>query len=234
MRESIARAAVLLPGVIPLSTIYGIAAGAAGFTWAQAAIMSIFGFAGTAQFAAITVFSSGAGLLAVAGVVFVINSRYLLMTTATLELARPSQPSRWQRIVLSLFVVDESYALQSKWAEDGKPTTSDLLGIGGVLMVVWTAGTIIGVVAGSILPPLETWGLDYALPGLFIGLLGIFAKDREHATVGVACVALGGGLALAGFGTFAAVIVPPVVALAWGNWRSHRVATRDSQPEASP
>ncbi|MGB0652629.1 MAG: AzlC family ABC transporter permease [Thermoplasmatota archaeon] len=216
-----AHALVLAPGVIPLSMVFGVAAAAAGFTAAQVVVMSVFGFAGTAQFAAVGLASGGAGALAVAGIVFVINSRYLLMTTAMLQMAGQAQARPWQRWLLSLLVVDESFALQTDWTErqEGRARAGQLLAIGGTLMVIWTAGSLAGAAVGARLPDLARFGLDYALPGLFVGLLGIFAKDREHAVVGVAALAVAALATLAGFGLWAAILFPPVLALGWGHLR---------------
>lgn len=220
MKAALARAFVLAPGILPLSLLYGIAAGGAGFTAAQVFLMSGFGFAGTAQFAAINLANAGAGFLAAAGTTFVINSRYLLMTTGTLQLVQHRRAPAWKRIWLSLLVVDENYALQQQWAEQGKPRTWDLILLGSTIWVIWMTGSLAGLLVGDRLPDLMAIGLDYALPGLFVGLLGIFAKDREHAALGLACLALGGVLALVGQAVLATVLVPVVAAIGWGRWRT--------------
>lgn len=218
VRQAAARALVLAPGIVPLGMLFGASAVAGGFDLAQAAATSGLVFAGAAQFAALAARSEGASLAAAIVLVLVINSRYLLLTTAALELARPQAPRRPMRVLLSLLVVDESYALQSEWARKGQPTVAGLAAVGGFLWLLWMAATVVGALLGSQLPSLEPFGLDYALPGLFVGLFGLFADTRPKLAVGMLAVALAAAASLAGFGVYSVVVLPPALALAAGRW----------------
>src|SRR5688572_32834836 len=110
LRQALARAAVLAPGLVPLGMLFGASAVDAGWSVAQATVASAVVFAGAAQFAALAADREGASALAAVAIVLVVNSRYLLLTTAALELARPHAPRRGARMALALLVVDESYA----------------------------------------------------------------------------------------------------------------------------
>lgn len=216
LRQAFARAAVLAPGIVPLGMLFGASAVAAGFSLAQASAASGLVFAGAAQFAALAAWSGGASVAAAVALVLVINSRYLLLTTAALELARPQAPRRPARILLSLLVVDESYALQSEWARKGGATVAGLVAVSAFLWLFWMAATVIGALVGARLPSLEPFGLDYALPGLFIGLFGIFADTRPKLAVGLLAVGLASVASLAGLGLSSVVVLPPMLAIAAG------------------
>lgn len=218
LRQAAARAAVLAPGIVPLGMLFGASAVAQGWSAGQALATSGLVFAGAAQFAALALHGKGASLAAVAAVVLVVNSRYFLLTTAALELARPDRPSRGSRVLLSLLVVDESFALQSAWSRQGGARVAGLVGIGAFLWLLWMAATAAGALLGDRLPPLEPFGLDYALPGLFVGLFGIFADSRPKLAVGLLAVGLAAVASLAGLGIASVVVVPPALAFAAGRW----------------
>jgi predicted branched-subunit amino acid permease len=138
------------------------------------------------------------------------------------------------RILLSLLVVDESYALQSEWARKGGATVAGLIAVSGFLWVFWMAATLAGALVGERLPSLEPFGLVYALPGLFIGLFGIFADTRPKLAVGMLAVALASVASLAGFGIYSVVVIPPALALAAGRLLPPQPKPQPSTPEAMP
>lgn len=208
----------LAPGILPLAVVFGAAATSAGVGAPAAVLLSALVFAGGAQFAAIALFGQAAAIASIVALVAIVNSRYFLLSAAALDLARRSGATRTQRVLVALGVVDESYALQASWAKAALPSAIGLLAVPATLWVLWVGGTLAGALLGERLPELAPWGLDYALPGIFVGLLGIFADSRERLLAGLAALALGGALALVGFGTAAVLLVPPILAFALGRW----------------
>jgi predicted branched-subunit amino acid permease len=124
-----------------------------------------------------------------------------------------------QRIALALGVVDESYALQAAWVKDASASAVGLLVVPATLWILWIGGTLVGALLGARLPDLAPLGLDYALPGIFVGLFGIFADTRERLLAGLAAVAIGIAAALLGYGSWAVLLVPASMAFALGRWR---------------
>lgn len=213
--EGMLRALSLAPGIIPLGMVFGAAASTAGVSAAGATILSALVFAGGAQFASLAYV--GAPLVGI-GLIAIVNSRYFLLSAAALDLARRAGATRAQRILLALGVVDESYALQAAWARTALPRIVGLLVVPATFWTMWVGGTLAGALLGARLPDLAPFGLDYALPGIFVGLLGIFADTRERLYAGLAALAVGGALAWAGWGIAAVLLVPPVFAFALGRW----------------
>jgi len=217
--EGVARALTLAPGILPLGMLFGAAASAAGIgPWAAAALSALV-FAGTAQFAAVGLVASGAAVGSAVLLVALVNARYVLLSAATLDLGRKAGARGWQRVALALGVVDETYALQAAWARQGATTAAGLLLVSLTFWLMWVGGTLAGALLGARLPDLARYGLDYALPGIAVGLLGIFADTRERLLAGLAALAVAGALALAGLGTLAVLLVPPAFAFALGRWR---------------
>ena len=219
MLEGAVRALALAPGIVPLGMLFGAAAAAAGISPWAAAAFSVVVFAGTAQFAAVGLVATGASLGGAVLLVALINARYFLLSAATLDLGRRAGARPWQRVALALGVVDETYALQAAWARQSAATAAGLLLVSLTFWLMWVGGTLAGALVGERLPDLRPYGLDYALPGIAVGLLGIFADTRERLLAGLAALGVAGALALAGLGTLAVLLVPPAFAFALGRWR---------------
>lgn len=210
------RALTLAPGIVPLGAVFGATAVNVGLSPAAAVALSAVVFAGGAQFALLGLLSAGA--LATTGIVAVVNSRYFLLSAATVELGRRAGAGRGARVGLALGTVDESYALQAAWAREGAASLVGLLAVPAILWTLWCLATLGGALLGAGLPDLTPYGLDYALPGIFVGLLGIFADTRERLLAGLAAAAFAGALALLGLGTAAVLLLPPLFSFALGRW----------------
>src|SRR6266545_4124216 len=87
---------------------FGLLARASGFGMASTVVMSVVAFTGSAQFAAVTVFSAGAGALAAIASAALVNARYVAMGLSTGRSFRGRHPVR---LVQGQFVVDESWAV---------------------------------------------------------------------------------------------------------------------------
>lgn len=220
--EGALRALSLAPGIVPLGMVFGAAAATAGIDPLAATTMSALVFAGGAQFAAVALMGAGAAALSAIGLVLIVNSRYFLLSAAALDLARRSSATRAQRILMAIGVVDETYALQAGWAKTTRPTVGGMLALSLTFWLMWVGGTLAGALLGERLPDLTPLGLDYALPGIFVGLLGIFADTRARLLAGIGALAVAGALAWFGHGTMAVLVVPPIFAFALGRWAPAR------------
>ncbi len=218
--QAIARSFLLAPGVVPLGLVFGATAAGAGFSPLEATLFSAVVFAGATQFVVVAAMETGAGIAALVGLVFIMNARYLLLSAAALDIGRRAGVGPLGRVLLALGVVEESYALQSAWARTSTLSAAGLLTIPATLMVLWTGSTYVGTAAGARFPDLEPLGLDYALPGIFVGLLGIFATDRARLKAGLSALAAGALLAVTGFTIVAILLVPPLVAVVFA-WTAH-------------
>jgi 4-azaleucine resistance transporter AzlC len=167
---------------------FGVLARAAGIAPAAAAAMSATTFAGSAQFAAVSVLGSSGGAAAAILAASLLNARYAPISVSVAPLFRGSV---LRRVAESQLIVDESWAISRR--PDGRSERHLLIGAGLVLYVAWVGGTLIGVVGGEALGSPATLGLDAAFPALFLALLVPQIRTRRAlaATLG------GGGIALA-------------------------------------
>jgi predicted branched-subunit amino acid permease len=155
----------LLPAIVAFGASFGVLARAAGVDSLAALVMSATTFAGSAQFALVSVLGAGGTAAAAIGAAVLLNARYAPMALAASGAFRGG-PLR--RLLEAQLLVDESWALSSR---DGGFDRKLLLGAGGILYVGWNAGTAVGVLAGDSLTDPTTLGLDAAFPALFLALL---------------------------------------------------------------
>ncbi|MCW2788498.1 MAG: branched-chain amino acid permease [Aeromicrobium sp.] len=192
-----------------LSTSFGIVAGDAGFPAEATIVMSAIVFAGSAQFAAVTILASGGTAAAAIAAGALMNSRFLPMGIAI----GPSMPGRaaW-RAAQGQAVVDASWAMANRG--DGTFDRWFLFGSTAPQYVMWLAGTIFGAVGGGLFEDPAKLGLDAIYPTFFLALL--IAEVRNRTTF---VVALSGGLIALALVEVAPAGIPVLAAslvAAWG------------------
>lgn len=176
----------LAGGVLALS--FGVVARQAGFSLVAAIVMSAIVFAGSAQFAAVSIVVGGGGIGAAVAAAALMNSRFLPMGVAL----APSLPGRMlTRAAQGQTVVDASWAMANRG--EGRYDRHFLFGATSIQYVTWVLGTTIGAFAGDVLGDPRALGLDAIFPAFFLALLG--AELRDPRSRGAA--AAGGLIALA-------------------------------------
>lgn len=153
-----------------------------------AMVMSATTFAGSAQFAAASILSSGGQPVAAVAAALLLNARYLPIGVSVARYLSGTPPIRFLK---SQLVVDESWAIAAQG--EGEFDGGRLLGAGVVLWLAWVGGTVVGVVGGEALGDPTSLGLDAAFPALFLALMASQLSSRRT----VLAAALGGGIALA-------------------------------------
>ncbi|WP_246081713.1 AzlC family ABC transporter permease [Nocardioides litoris] len=171
-----------------LSLSFGVLAVQAGFTVLQAIVTSGLVFAGSAQFAALSILAGGGSPAAALSAATLMHSRFLAMGVA-LAPSLPGGPVR--RAVEGQAVVDSSWALANRG--DGTFDRALMLGTTAPQYVAWLLGTVVGALAGDLLGDVERYGLDALFPTFFVGIL-LAELRRPRARV---AAALGAVVALA-------------------------------------
>ena len=168
------------PTIVVLGVSFGVLARAEGIGVLPAVAMSALTFAASAQFAAVSVFGAGGGVLAavVAGVL--LNARYGPMGVA---LAPSMRGGAVRRAVDAQAMVDTSWALASRGG--GRFDRHMLIGATIPQYPAWVGGTAIGVVGGSLIGDPERFGLDAIFTTFFLALLARELSDRRAVAVAV-------------------------------------------------
>ena len=153
-----------------------------------AIVMSIVVYAGSAQFAALSVLAGGGGAGAAVTAGLLMNTRFLPMGLA-LGPSLPGGPLR--RAVQGQAVVDPSWALANQGG--GRFDRHLLIGSTIPQFAAWTTGTAVGVFAGDVIGDPAAIGLDAVFPAFYLALL--VGELRGGRTLMAAI--LGGVIALA-------------------------------------
>ena len=164
-----------------LSLSFGVLARQGGFSALQAIVMSVVVFAGSAQFAAVTIVSGGGSVLAAVAAASLANSRFLPMGIG-LAPSLPGGPL--SRALQGQTVVDASWAMASRG--DGTFDRWQLFGSTAPQYVTWAAGTVVGALLGSDLGDTDRFGLDALFPAFFVALLIAELQDRQARSIALA------------------------------------------------
>src|SRR3954467_6568916 len=157
-----------------LSLSFGVLARDAGLSAPAAIAMSAIVFAGSAQFAAISIVAAGGGLGAAVAAAALMNSRFLPMGIA-LAPSLPGGPLK--RAAQGQTVVDASWAMANRG--DGTFDRWFLFGSTAIQYVTWFAGTTVGALGGNLLGDPDKLGLDAIFPTFFLALLLAELRDRR-------------------------------------------------------
>jgi len=149
--------------------------------------MSIVVFAGSAQFAALSVLAAGGGFAPATLAGLLMNARFLPMGLAV---ASSFKGNRFARALQGQTIVDASFALAS--VGDGTFDRRRLFTATAVQATGWWSGTVAGVVVGTRIPEPEAFGLDVMFPAFYLALLWPELKTPLRKVVAL----LGAGLTL--------------------------------------
>ena len=164
-------------GYFPIGMALGVLARQVGMTPLDIGLMSLLVFAGSAQFIAVAMIGEGASVLSIILTTFVVNFRHLLMSSS---LAPHLYGVR--RSFLSLFaygVTDESFAINMTRFRQGGWDRWRALVLHHTANTTWFIATVIGALAGSLIPQ-GAFGIDFALPAMFLALLVYQFQTRIH------------------------------------------------------
>jgi len=167
---------------------FGLLARSAGMGWLAPIVMSSTTFAGSAQFAAVSILGTGGTVAAAVAAAVLLNARYWPIGVSV---APWLEGPAWSRFLRAQLVVDESWAVSAEG--DGRFDPRILVGAGLTLYVAWVIGTAVGSLGGEILGDPNALGLDAAFPALFLALVLPQIRSRRALVAAV----VGGAIALA-------------------------------------
>lgn len=155
-------------GYVPLGMAFGILFQNLGFHWYYAAVMSIFVFAGAAQFMAVGLLAANAGLLEMAIATFALNSRHMFFG---LSLLKRYHAKGLKKFYLMFGLTDETYSLvTSTHSPSGEDDQNYYLALTAMNHSYWVAGSALGALLGASIE-FDSTGMDFALPALFMVLV---------------------------------------------------------------
>jgi len=171
-------------GYLSVSFAFGMKAVGDGLTWLQAVLISATNLTSAGQMAGLPLMIGGASLTEMALTQLTINLRYGLMS---LSLGRKLDGSMGtlQRLIFSFANTDEIFAVAS--SQPGKVGKRYLYGLMLTPFLGWTLGTLLGGVAGTLLPDFVRSALGIAIYGMFLAIILPPARERKPVRFVVIC-----------------------------------------------
>ena len=171
-------------GYLSVSFAFGIFAVESGLSIAEALLISMSCVTSAGQLAAVPIIAGGGGLAELAVSQLVINMRYALMSVS-LSQKLDNEVTTPNRFAIAFVNTDEVFAVAS--SRKGTVSKWYMYGLMLTPWLGWSSGTLMGAVAGNILPAIVTSSLGVAIYGMFIAIVVPEAK-KSHPTA--LCVAV--------------------------------------------
>ena len=168
-REGLRDAIPTALGYASIGLACGVVSVNSGISAVEMGLMSLFVYAGSAQFVICAMILAGAPLLSIAVTVFFVNLRNFLMCLHATTIFQGNRLG--SNILIGSFVTDESYAvLLRKHIEDKQIAPSWMYGNNLAGYASWVTFTTLGNLIGGLIPNPEQFGLDFALVAMFVGI----------------------------------------------------------------
>ena len=190
MKKKAVRAAFLdtipvLTGYVFLGFGFGILLHQSGYGVIWAAAMSLFIYAGSMQYVAVSLLSSGAGLLTATMTAFLVNARHLFYGISMVDAYKGAGKKKPYMIFA---LTDETYSLVSQdQAPEGMDRHAYCFLVSLFDQIYWVSGSILGSLAGSLLP-INYEGIEFVLTALFVTIFveqWLSTKNHLPAVIGV-------------------------------------------------
>ena len=180
-------------GYLSVSFGFGISAVNGGLSPLAAVIISLTNLTSAGQVAGVEVILALGTLIEMALTQLTINVRYSLMS---LSLSQKLDQSFTlpHRLIASFGITDEVFGVASSKKDPLKPIY--MYGLILLPFIGWTLGTLLGAVAGNILPQSVNSALGIAIYGMFVAIVLPPAK-REMGVLAASLISIGVSLALA-------------------------------------
>jgi len=154
---------------------FGAAAVASHYSVLQACLLSLLTFSGASQFAVIGVLGSGGSAIsaiATSSLLGIRNGLYGVRMAQILKI------SGIKRIFGAQLTIDESTGVALSQRTPAEMKTGFWY-TGSAVYIFWNLFTLLGALGASALGDPAAWGLDTAIPAIFLGLVWNRLSDRK-------------------------------------------------------
>lgn len=213
----------VLTGYLFLGIGFGILLSENGYGVLWALAMSIFVFAGSGQYLAVSLLANSSGLLSAAIATLLVNARHLFYGISLLEKYKGTGK---KKPYLIFALTDETYSLVTQnEPPEGMSRHSYCFTVSMLDHIYWITGCTLGALVGQFIP-INYEGIEFVLTALFVTMFvdrWLTNKDHFPAMVGVCATFV--SLLLFGSEFF---LIPAMVLIALLLTLSPKTGRRDS------
>ena len=189
LRKAFSDTLPVMTGYLVLGIGFGILMQEKGYGILWSLAMSVFIYAGSMQYLAVSLLTGGVSLVTAALTTLMVNARHLFYGISMIERYRGLGKEK-PYLIFSL--TDETYSLVSSDPPQGVPYHRYCLLVSVLDHCYWVAGCAIGSLLGNILP-ISFEGIDFALTALFVTVFveqWLSTKEHRPALIGVMSTAI--------------------------------------------
>jgi Predicted branched-chain amino acid permease (azaleucine resistance) len=188
----------VLFGYLAIGIPFGLMVVNAGYPLWVAPVMSAVMYAGAGQYIAVGLFAAGAPLGAIALTELLVNIRHIVYGLSLIT--KFKNVGKWKPYLV-FALTDETYSILTGCnVPDGADAGTFYGTIALLDQTYWVAGTLIGAVAGKLIP-FSFSGIDFALTALFaVLLIDQLVKTHDAMPPVTGALAAGAAVLLAHFG----------------------------------
>lgn len=198
-RYALKKSIPILISFIPVGIAYGILMRTSGLNWVWTGACSLFIFAGSLQFLAVSFFAGGVSLVTVTVMALLLNSRHIFYGIPFIEQWKKYGP--WKLFLIYAFP-DEAFSLHcANTFDDGSEEDKKWSYVFEALLILvyWVGLSVLGALIGSLIR-FNTAGIDFALTALFIVILIEQLKAAEGSRLPAIIAAVSSVVCLLIFG----------------------------------
>ncbi|MEY9867519.1 4-azaleucine resistance transporter AzlC [Peribacillus sp. B2I2] len=214
-----------LLGYLSIGFAAGVVEKTSGLSMMEVALMSLLLYAGSGQFIAAGMIAASHPVSAIIFTIFFVNSRHLLLSAALTPYFR--HQSFKQSLITGALLTDETFGVAVTTAQKKKQLDFKwMLGLNLAAYLNWFIANMAGGFFGQWIPNPEKYGMDFALPAMFIGLLVLqivskkdFFIDLAVAFSSILIVVAVSFLFPGSTGVIVATIVASTIGMVIGRWK---------------
>ena len=173
-------------GYLSVSFGFGILAVGLDIPVLGAVLISLTNLTSAGQAAGVEIIAAAGTIIEMILTQFVINLRYALMGFSLTQKLDKSFTTP-KRLLLSFGITDEVYAVAI--SQKGNISARYMAGLITLPIIAWTSGTLLGAIAGQLLPEIISSSMGIVLYGMFIAIfLPVSRGDKRVLTVVIIAV----------------------------------------------
>jgi len=214
-----------LLGYLSIGFAAGVVEKTAGLSVAEIALMSLCLYAGSAQFIAAGMMAANGSASAIIITIFFVNLRHILLSAALSPYFRHLPGVR--NMLIGALLTDETFGVAINEAARQKRISERWMhGLNITAYSNWFLANIAGAFFGQWIADPEKFGLDFALPAMFSGLLVLSMVSRKKwvldSVVAVSAVVITVGVSIAfgaNIGVIAATVMAATIGMVVEKWK---------------
>ncbi|MEN1936555.1 AzlC family ABC transporter permease [Paenibacillus sp. 102] len=214
-----------LLGYLSIGIAAGVIQKTAGLSITEITLISLILYAGSAQFIAAGMIAASSSLTAIIITIFFVNLRHILLSAALAPYFRHLSPLR--NMLVGSLLTDETFGVAISEAAKKKQISEKWMhGLNITAYLNWLIANLAGAFLAQWISNPEKFGLEFALPAMFIGILILTMLGRSKIKLDIVVaiiavvIAVGSSFMLSSsMGVIVATIIASTIGMVVEKWK---------------